>query len=147
MDGVPILVGIIAMLLVAVAWSRSSIWRLSCCRNGGDPSRCSASLRCLPPGDVADRRAVGRDRGGSDADGTKTVLNEFVAYCDLANVAAGRSRRATRLILTYAMCGFANFGSLGIMIGGMTAMVPRAAARNRRRSACGRSCPGHSPPA
>jgi CNT family concentrative nucleoside transporter len=55
---------------------------------------------------------------------TKTVLNEFVAYVDLAHVPAGTLGDHSRLILTYAMCGFANFGSAGIMIGGMTAMVP-----------------------
>jgi CNT family concentrative nucleoside transporter len=56
--------------------------------------------------------------------GTKTVLNEFVAYVDLAKVPAGGLSDHSRLVMTYAMCGFANFGSLGIMIGGMGAMVP-----------------------
>ena len=54
--------------------------------------------------------------------GTKTVLNEFMAYLDLARD-AGLSERS-RLIMTYALCGFANFGSLGIMIGGLGTMVP-----------------------
>jgi CNT family concentrative nucleoside transporter len=54
--------------------------------------------------------------------GTKTVLNELVAYIDLAQ-ASGLSERS-RLLLTYALCGFANFGSLGIMIGGMSTMCP-----------------------
>ena len=56
---------------------------------------------------------------------TKTVLNEFIAYVDLAKVPADGLSPQTRLILTYAMCGFANFGSAGIMIGGMTAMAPQ----------------------
>jgi CNT family concentrative nucleoside transporter len=56
--------------------------------------------------------------------GTKTVLNEFVAYVDLAHLPAGALDARSRLIMTYAMCGFANFGSLGILIGGMGAMVP-----------------------
>ena len=59
--------------------------------------------------------------------GTKTVLNEFLAYLDLAALPEGTLSERTRLIMTYAMCGFANFGSLGIMIGGMGAM-----ARERR---------------
>jgi CNT family concentrative nucleoside transporter len=59
--------------------------------------------------------------------GTKTVLNELVAYLDLTALPAGRLSDRSRLILVYAMCGFANFGSLGIMIGGMGAM-----ARERR---------------
>jgi CNT family concentrative nucleoside transporter len=53
----------------------------------------------------------------------KVVLNEFVAYLDLAKSAEVLSPRS-RLILTYALCGFANLGSLGIMVGGLTAMVP-----------------------
>ena len=56
--------------------------------------------------------------------GTKTVLNEFVSYIGLANTPAEALSERSRLILTYAMCGFANFGSLGILIGGMGAMVP-----------------------
>jgi CNT family concentrative nucleoside transporter len=56
--------------------------------------------------------------------GTKTVLNEFVAYVDLAKIPAGEFSDHSRLVMTYAMCGFANFGSLGILIGGMGAMVP-----------------------
>jgi concentrative nucleoside transporter, CNT family len=56
--------------------------------------------------------------------GTKTVLNEFVAYVDLAHVPPELLGDRSRLILTYAMCGFANFGSAGIMIGGMGAMIP-----------------------
>ncbi|HXO02991.1 MAG TPA: nucleoside transporter C-terminal domain-containing protein, partial [Stellaceae bacterium] len=56
--------------------------------------------------------------------GTKTVLNEFVAYTDLAKVPADQLGDHSRLVMTYAMCGFANFGSLGILIGGMGAMVP-----------------------
>jgi CNT family concentrative nucleoside transporter len=54
--------------------------------------------------------------------GTKTVINELVAYVDLAK-SSGLSERS-RLLLTYAMCGFANFGSLGIMIGGLGTMCP-----------------------
>ena len=54
--------------------------------------------------------------------GTKTVLNELIAYIDLSQM-TGLSER-TRLLMTYALCGFANFGSLGIMIGGMSTMCP-----------------------
>ena len=56
--------------------------------------------------------------------GTKTVLNEFIAYVDLANAPAEALSPRSRLLMTYALCGFANFGSLGILIGGMGAMVP-----------------------
>jgi concentrative nucleoside transporter, CNT family len=56
--------------------------------------------------------------------GTKTVLNEFVAYIDLAHLPPDALDARARLMMTYALCGFANFGSLGILIGGMGAMVP-----------------------
>lgn len=56
--------------------------------------------------------------------GTKTVLNELLAYIDLARLPEGTLSARSTLIMTYAMCGFANFGSLGIMIGGMGAMAP-----------------------
>lgn len=56
--------------------------------------------------------------------GTKTVLNELVAYLELAKLEATSLSDRSRLILTYALCGFANLGSLGIMLGGMGAMVP-----------------------
>jgi concentrative nucleoside transporter, CNT family len=56
--------------------------------------------------------------------GTKTVLNEFIAYVDLSKLPAEALSDRSRLIMTYALCGFANFGSLGILIGGMGAMVP-----------------------
>ncbi|MEO9191030.1 MAG: nucleoside transporter C-terminal domain-containing protein [Acetobacteraceae bacterium] len=56
--------------------------------------------------------------------GTKTVLNEFIAYLDLAALPADALNARSRLIMTFALCGFANFGSLGILIGGMGAMVP-----------------------
>jgi CNT family concentrative nucleoside transporter len=56
--------------------------------------------------------------------GTKSVLNELIAYVDLAKLPAAALRPHSRLIMTYALCGFANFGSLGILIGGMGAMVP-----------------------
>ena len=55
---------------------------------------------------------------------TKVVLNELVAYSKLATLPEGALPAHSRLILTYAFCGFANFGSLGIMLGGMATMVP-----------------------
>ena len=54
--------------------------------------------------------------------GTKTVINELVAYLDLAQMSQLSER--SRVLMTYALCGFANFGSLGIMIGGLGTMAP-----------------------
>lgn len=59
--------------------------------------------------------------------GTKTVLNEFLAYLALAELPAGALGERSTVILTYALCGFANFGSLGIMIGGLSGMCPERA--------------------
>lgn len=56
--------------------------------------------------------------------GTKTILNELIAYVQMATLPADALGPRSRLILTYAMCGFANFGSLGIMIGGIGSLVP-----------------------
>ena len=50
--------------------------------------------------------------------GIKTVLNEFIAYIELSKLPAGALSERSRLIMLYAMCGFANFASLGIMIAG-----------------------------
>jgi len=56
--------------------------------------------------------------------GVKTILNEFLAYLELSRLAPGTLSDRSMLIMTYAMCGFANPGSLGIMIGGLGTMVP-----------------------
>lgn len=56
--------------------------------------------------------------------GTKTILNEFLAYLQLSKLPPGALDERSTLIMTYALCGFANLGSLGIMIGGLTAMAP-----------------------
>ncbi len=55
---------------------------------------------------------------------TKTIINEFVAYLDMSHLPEGALSERTRIIMTYAMCGFANPGSLGIMLGGLGTMVP-----------------------
>ncbi len=56
--------------------------------------------------------------------GYKTVLNEFIAYLELSRLDPGVLSEKSRFIMIYAMCGFANPGSLGIMIGGLGTMAP-----------------------
>lgn len=59
--------------------------------------------------------------------GTKVVLNEILAYSQLASYAASDAveiSSSTQMILIYALCGFANFGSVGITIGVLTTLVP-----------------------
>ncbi len=56
--------------------------------------------------------------------GEKTVLNEFVAYLKLAALPKNALDPRSRLIMLYAMCGFANLGSVGIMIAGVGSLLP-----------------------
>jgi CNT family concentrative nucleoside transporter len=56
--------------------------------------------------------------------GIKTVLNELLAYLELAKLPEAALSPRSRLIMLYALCGFANFGSLGIMIAGLAVMAP-----------------------
>lgn len=56
--------------------------------------------------------------------GTKTILNEFLAYLNLVALPKDALDMRSELIMIYALCGFANFGSLGIMLGGLGTMVP-----------------------
>jgi CNT family concentrative nucleoside transporter len=61
---------------------------------------------------------------GGELMGIKTVLNEFIAYVELSKLPPDALSERSRLIMVYALCGFANFGSLGIMIAGLTVMAP-----------------------
>ena len=56
--------------------------------------------------------------------GVKAVVNEFVSYLELAATGGAGLSDRSRLVLTYALCGFTNFGSVGIMVTGMAAMCP-----------------------
>jgi nucleoside permease NupC len=56
--------------------------------------------------------------------GIKTIANEFVGYLRLQEVAPILSERS-KIIATYALCGFANLGSIGILLGGLTILAPK----------------------
>jgi CNT family concentrative nucleoside transporter len=56
--------------------------------------------------------------------GIKMVLTEFVAYIELAKIPVGELSERTRTIMTYALCGFANIGSVGIVVAGLGVLVP-----------------------
>ena len=56
--------------------------------------------------------------------GIKTITNEFIAYIRLAEIDSSLLSERTRLIMLYALCGFANLSSVGILISGMGAMAP-----------------------
>ena len=90
-DGVPILVGIIATLVVTVAVVALVNMALGLLPHWGDARGDAGSASFAWPfhaGDVADRRAMAGGRRSRGADGTKTVLNEFVAYLDFAKLPA-----------------------------------------------------------
>ena len=61
--------------------------------------------------------------------GEKTVINEFIAYLSLKDIVANNMgnvliQKRTVVILTYALCGFSNFASIGIQIGGIGSIAP-----------------------
>jgi CNT family concentrative nucleoside transporter len=57
--------------------------------------------------------------------GVKTVLNEFIAYRELASmIEAGALAPRSAVVASYALCGFANFGSLAILLGGLGGLAP-----------------------
>ena len=137
MDGVPILAAIVATLLVTVALvTLVNMGLATAARLGRAADHLAAPVRpSLPASAVADRRALGRDAGRRDADGEQNGAERVRRLPEFLPPAARHVHPRTRMILTYALCGFANFGSLGIMIGGLGAMVPDRR-RGRRTSAC-----------
>ncbi len=123
-DGVRIVVNIIAMLIVLISLV----------------ALINHIIAFIPAGDAP--LSLGRIAGWvfqplswcmgipwSDANaagqlmGTKLVINELVAYQQLGQVGLDLQER-TNLILTYSLCGFTNLGSVGILIGGVSAIVP-----------------------
>jgi len=56
--------------------------------------------------------------------GTKIILNELIAYLNMAGLPPGTLSPRSILIMVYAMCGFANLASVGILIAGMSALLP-----------------------
>ncbi len=125
-DGLHLLLNIIAMLTVLVALVALANTALSILPDmGGEPLTLQRLLGYVMAPVVWLMGVPWGEAGTAGAlMGTKTILNEFIAYVDLANLPEGSLSPRSRLIMTYAMCGFANFGSLGIMIGGLGSMVP-----------------------
>jgi CNT family concentrative nucleoside transporter len=118
LDGAQLLVNIIAMLVVFVALVALVNIMIAPYTLQGALGTLLAPLAWLAGVPWAEAEAAGALLG------TKTIVNEFVAYLDMAKLPAGTLSERSRLLMTYALCGFANFGSLGIMIGGMGTMCP-----------------------
>jgi CNT family concentrative nucleoside transporter len=130
-DGIGPLVNIVVMLLVAVALVALVDMALALVPTSWlphwlGPALTLQALFALPFTPVMWLIGIPWAQAGTAAAlmAHKTVLNEFVAYLDLAHLPPGALDARSRRIVTYALCGFANFGSLGIMIGGLGAMVP-----------------------
>ena len=84
-----------------------------------------AALLGVPPSDIP---AV------ADLLGTKLVTNEFVAYVRMGGEHATTLSDRGRILVTYALTGFANFGSIGIVLGGIGSMAPERRADLARLS-------------
>ena len=125
-DGAALLIGIISMLIVFIAL----VWLLNALIGlapplGGAPLSLQRMLGWVMAPLVWLAGIPWHEAIAAGAlMGTKTVLNEFIAYIDLARLGAADLSERSRLIMLYALCGFANFGSLGIMVAGLTAMAP-----------------------
>jgi CNT family concentrative nucleoside transporter len=116
LDGAQLLVNIVAMLVVFVALVALVNLVIAPYTLQGLLGWALAPLAWLAGIPWSEARSAGALLG------TKTVINELVAYIDLSKSSEFSER--SRLLLTYALCGFANFGSLGIMIGGLGTMCP-----------------------
>ena len=116
LDGAQLLLNIVAMLVVFVALVALVNLVIAPYSLQGALGWALAPLAWLCGIPWSEARAAGALLG------TKTVINELVAYVDLSKMSELSER--TRVLLTYALCGFANFGSLGIMIGGLGTMCP-----------------------
>jgi CNT family concentrative nucleoside transporter len=125
-EGITLLLNIIAMLIVLIALVALANLILGLLPSfGGEPLTLQRILGYLmaPVAWLIGIPWSEASKAGALL-GTKTILNEFIAYVDLANLPAGALHPRSQLIMIYALCGFANLGSLGILIGGMGAMAP-----------------------
>ena len=125
-DGIMLLINVVAMLLVLVALVELVNVILDLLPNvAGKPIKLERMFGWIfAP--LAFVIGIPWEESGAAGQllGTKTILNELVAYIDLANAENAALSAKSKLILVYALCGFANLGSLGIMIGGMATLTP-----------------------
>ncbi|RXT50630.1 NupC/NupG family nucleoside CNT transporter [Bradyrhizobium betae] len=124
--GIELLINIVAMLLVLVALVYLVNAVLSLLPNIGGATISLQRLLGLVMAPVCWLMGLPWDQAVTAGSlmGTKTVLNELIAYVDFAKLPPDALDPRSRLIMLYAMCGFANFASLGIMIGGLGVMAP-----------------------
>jgi CNT family concentrative nucleoside transporter len=126
MDGLHLLLNIIAMLVVMVALVHLANLLIGLLPEvGGKPLTLQRILGFVMAPVVwlfgipwAEARTAGYLMG------TKTILNELLAFLEMARLPEGALDPRSRLIMTYALASFANFGSLGILLGGMGSLAP-----------------------
>ena len=125
-DGLQLLLNVVAMLVVLIALVSIANGLLGLIPIGGGALSLQSMLGWLltPIAWLAGVPWSEAATAGSLL-GTKTVLNELIAFLDMAALPADALSPKSRLVMTYALCGFANLGSLGILLGGMTAMLPQ----------------------
>jgi len=116
LDGAQLLLNIVAMLVVFVALVALVNFAIAPYTLQGLLGWALAPLAWLAGISWSEAQAAGALLG------TKTVINELVAYVELSKMAELSER--SRVLMTYALCGFANLGSLGIMLGGLGTMCP-----------------------
>jgi concentrative nucleoside transporter, CNT family len=126
MSGLELLLNIIAMLIVLVALVHLANSVLSLLPNfGGDSISLQRMLgTIMAPVCWLMGLPWSQALTAGSLMGTKTVLNELIAYVELSKLGTDALDPRSKLIMLYAMCGFANFGSLGIMIAGLGTMAP-----------------------
>jgi CNT family concentrative nucleoside transporter len=124
-EGLQLLLNIVAMLVVLVALVALANQALALLPHAGAPWSLQRLLG-LVMAPLAWLAGVSWAEAGTAGAllGTKTVLNELIAYLDFAALPEDALSPHSRVVMTYALCGFANLGSLGIMIGGLTTMAP-----------------------
>jgi len=126
LQGVQLLINIVAMLIVLVALVHLINLMLGLIPFPGDPKLTLERILGVIMAPLVWLMGVPWSEApiAGSLMGTKTVLNEFIAYLNMSQLPPDALSPRSLLIMTYALCGFANPGSLGIMIGGMGTMAP-----------------------
>lgn len=124
-EGLQLLLNIVAMLIVLVALVALANQILALLPHAAAPWSLQRLLG-LAMAPLAWCAGIPWDEAGTAGAllGSKTILNELIAYLELAALPPAALSERSRVIMIYALCGFANLGSLGIMIGGLTTMLP-----------------------
>ncbi|MEZ5996049.1 MAG: nucleoside transporter C-terminal domain-containing protein [Hyphomonadaceae bacterium] len=125
-DGVMVAVNVAAFLIVFVSfvWLANSLLTLAPSIDGEPLTLQRIFGFVFAPVAYAIGVPWSEAQAGGAVLGTKLFLTEFIAYIDLGAIPADALSERSRMILAYALCGFANFASIGIMTGGMSALMP-----------------------